>query len=404
MRFLCFLLLTIAASWQMYFAVQEQLLSSENTTFLKSQKVRDSRILTYQAKQKHLFEADLTSAEILLQNALKVNSYYLPAWLGLVELYNDQGKKEQARRVMDYAEELTQGIARWRWEKALVAYQTGMVDILPDELNYIIGKIPGKNRNDALQLAFSFWQDPETLLQNVGIHNLIHLLNYSVRQKLSDQALYFWQKIENNGVQWKEIEGLNFINMLMSTGKVSEAATIWRTHFNTEHLLYNGNFNRKIIQRAFGWRNAKDKGFVMRLAPDQENNSSNVVEFRFKGWENIKFHHLTQIVPLQSGRRYKLSAEMRSKKLTTDQRPFWQVYGYKCDAANKKSEMVATDQDWLNYTIEFGVPLDCSAMVVRLRRLESRHLDNKISGKLWLKNLAISEMGEEYFILDESSQ
>ena len=58
--------------------------------------------------------------------------------------------------------------------------------------------------------------------------------------------------------------------------------------------------------------------------------------------------------------------------------------------------MVATDQDWSNYTIEFGVPQNCSAMVVRLRRLESRHLDNKISGKLWLRNIAISETGEGY--------
>ena len=142
---------------------------SENTAFLKSQQVRDSRILTYQAKQKHLFEADLSGAEIFLQNALKVNSYYIPAWLGLVELYNDQGEKDHAGEVLAYVDELTQGIKRWRWDKAFVAYQTGMVEILPDELSYIIREIPGKSRNDALQLAFSLWKDPEILLQNVGI-------------------------------------------------------------------------------------------------------------------------------------------------------------------------------------------------------------------------------------------
>ena len=140
---------------------------------LNPQQVRDSRILTYQAKQKHLFEADLTGAEVLLQQALKVNSYYIPAWLSLVELYNDRGEKDHAGKVLAYVDELTQGIKRWRWDKALVAYQTGMVEILPEELSYIIREIPGKSRNDALQLAFTLWKKPEILIQNVGISNII---------------------------------------------------------------------------------------------------------------------------------------------------------------------------------------------------------------------------------------
>ena len=155
------------------------------------------------------------------------------------------------------------------------------------------------------------------------------------------------------------------------------------------------------MQRAFGWRKTEDKGFTMRLVPDQQKSGSNSAEFFFKGWDNINFHHLTQIVPLQGGKRYRLSADMKSKKLTTDQRPFIEVYGYKCDAPRTNSEMVMAEQDWSNHFIEFEVPQSCSAMVVRLRRIESRHLDNKISGKLWVRNIAISEIEEGHAVLDE---
>jgi len=392
------------ACWQMYFAVQQQMIFSENTDFLKPHQVRDSRILTYQAKQKHLFDADLNGAEVLLQQALRVNSYYIPAWLSLVELYNDQGEKEHAGRVLTYVDELTHGIKRWRWDKALVAYQTGMVEILPEELSYIIREIPGKSRNDALQLAFTLWEQPEILIQNIGIANLIHLFNYSVLQKLPEPAAYFWQKIEDTGLEWRERDVLKYMDMLLGVGEIFQAATIWRTHFNTEHLLYDGNFNEKIMQRAFGWRKTNDKGFSMRFTPNQENRSGNVVEFLFKGWDNINFRHFLQIVPLNGDHSYNLSADMKSKKLTTDQRPFIEVYGYKCEASHTKSEMVTTNQDWSNYTIEFDVPKNCSAMVVRLRRIESRHLDNKMSGKLWLRNMAISATGEKTRILDESPQ
>ena len=106
--------------------------------------------------------------------------------------------------------------------------------MLPEELSYIIDEIPGKSRQDALQLAFTLWKDPETILQNVGSHNIIHLFNYSVQQKLSEQALYYWQIIEETGVQWKEPEVLGFLDMLLSVGEVGQAATIWRTHFNPE--------------------------------------------------------------------------------------------------------------------------------------------------------------------------
>ena len=56
-RIICFLLFVIIALWQMYFAAQEQMILRENTAVLNLHQIRDSRILTYQAKQKHLFEA-----------------------------------------------------------------------------------------------------------------------------------------------------------------------------------------------------------------------------------------------------------------------------------------------------------------------------------------------------------
>ncbi len=400
-RCLWFLMLVIVAIWQMHFAFQEQLARSEDDTLVTSRPIRNARILTYQAKQKHLFEADLNGAEILLQNALKVNSVYVPAWLSLVELYNDRGEKDRAGKVLDYVDILTQGIKRWRWDKALVAYQTGRIEMLPGELSYIIYEIPGKSRQDALQLAFTLWKNPETILQNVGSQNIIHLFNYSVQQKLSEQALYYWQKIEENRVQWRESEALGFLEILLNAGRIDKAATVWRTHFNSEELIYNGDFSKKIMQRAFGWRKTEDKGFSLRLVPDGKKSDKISAEFLFKGWDNTDFHLLTQLVPLQGGKMYRLSAEMKSKKLTTDQRPFIEVYGYKCDAPHANTQMVMAEQNWSNYFIEFEVPRTCSAMVVRLRRVESRHLDNKISGKLWVRNIAISEIEERHAVLVE---
>ncbi len=81
--------------------------------------------------------------------------------------------------------------------------------------------------------------------------------------------------------------------------------------------------------------------------------------------------------------------------MTTDQRPYLEVYGYKCTMQNTRTDMVASNQDWQQYQIDFAVPEDCAAIVVRLRRNESLQIDSKLAGQLWLKNIAISNSDKQ---------
>ena len=402
-RICCFLLLLACGLLQLKFSVQEQRIFSDQKGLVATDQIRNARLLTYHAKQKYMFEADMSAATSLLQRALITTPYYVPAWLSLAELKNDIGEKKQAAEVLQYADLLTQGLKRWRWDKALVAYQLGKTDMLPDELSYIIKEIPGKPRADALQLAFTLWQEPEDLIRNIGHENIMHLFNYCVRKKFPQKSLFFWQMIESEGVDWQEKQAFAFLNMLLGTGEVQEAGNIWRSHFNSQNIVYNGNFSKNFLQRAFGWRGRKDKGFVQGFDQVPGEASLRNLHYRFKGWANLNFSHLYQVVPIESGKEYELSAEFKSQKLTTDQRPFLEVYGYKCKMVYAKSEMVDPDQEWTERKINFSVPGECDAVVIRLRRNESRHIDNKLAGKIWLRKFVIRETGESFKTPDEAS-
>ncbi len=399
-RICCFLLLLACALLQLNFSVQEQRIFTDKKGRLPTDQIRNARLLTYHAKQKHMFDADMDGALSLLQQALIINPYYVPAWLSLAELKNDIGAKEQAIEVLHYVDVLTRGLKRWRWDKALVAYQLGKMDMLPGELSYIIGEIPGKARADALQLAFTLWQEPEDLIENIGRENIMHLFNYCVRKNLPQKALSFWQMIPSRGVDWQEKEALALIDMLLRTGNVAKAGNIWRSHFNSKNIVYNGNFSEKFLRRAFGWRAGKNKGFAQRFEHIPGDDSVRNLHYRFKGWDNLNFSHLSQIVPLEPRKEYQLTAELKSERLTTDQRPFLEVYGYKCKMAYARSEMIEPDQDWAEYKVNFGVPGECSAVVVRLRRKESRHIDNKLAGKMWLREFRITETNDDFTLLD----
>jgi uncharacterized protein YciU (UPF0263 family) len=95
---------------------------------------------------------------------------------------------------------------------------------------------------------------------------------------------------------------------------------------------------------------------------------------------------------------------MKSQKMTTDQRPFVEVSGFKCEMLAASSEMVAADQDWTEHQVVVQVPEECAAIVVRLRRKESKHIDNKLAGQLWARNFVISVMGKDSRTIDASKQ
>jgi len=400
-RIVLFLLLLAGAMFQLKFAVQEQELFIGKANVDDAVQSREPSLLTNIAKEKYLFEADLNGAKTLIEKALITNPYYVPAWLGLAEVDNDKGQKELSYKILDYVHILTKDIKRWRWETTLVAYQLGITKFLPTELNYIIAQVEGKPRQDALKLAFTIWSSPEIILENIGIENISHLFNHAIGKNLSEHTLYFWKMIDKQNLDYNRDHLLQCIDLLARNDHMVAAGELWREHINPETQFYNGKFQQPFMQKAFGWRKSKHKSIVTKVESIPDDADQKILHLRFKGWDNIKYHHLYQIVPLNPGEIYRLSADIKTDRLTTDQLPFIETYGYNCKSQPyKKGVMVATKQDWTNYTLEFGVSQNCVAAVVRLRRLESTQIDNKISGHLWVKNIQIESTGEKFMVLD----
>ena len=393
---------------QIRLALFEQTKYSRNENVSSLNKYQSNPyLLSWLAKQKHLFDGNFDQAQSLYKQALQINSVYVPAWLGLAELRRDQQQKQNANDILDYTSELTENVKRWRWDKALVAYQFNRKDILAVDLAYIIGAIPGKQRNDALRTAFAVWPDPKELQKQLGSEALEHLFRYATRTKKVEQGLVLLESIERKALQlhnekYQNNDILAFINMLIGQGELQSATTIWKKKVKSSKLMFNGSFAEPPLQTAFGWRIGKNKGASWYLTKEnKKKDDQNALRIHFKRKWNINLYNIYQIVPLQGGKVYALKAKVKTKKLTTDQLPFIEALGYKCKAPYNKSEMVMSDQDWKELYFLFEVPEDCKAMQIRLRRKESNRIDNKLAGDIWLTNFSISETEELFTILDE---
>ncbi len=293
-RVVCFLVLLGLAGLQLFIARQEQTeYSSTSDSADLLEYLHSSFLLTWHAKRFHRIEGDMDQAEDLFKRALVQNPLFLPAWLGLAELRNDQGRKSESQAILEYVDQLSTDISRWRWDKALLAYQLDRLDILYRDLSYIIKKTQGKSRQSALKMAFSIWDDPQELLNRMGTQNVMYLFRYAVQTAQVDIALAFWPYIEKILVDdnneevleyleslirngeiaqdtpiWKKYFVLKFLESLIQNGKIAQATPIWKKYFNNQSLLYDGSFQEEPMNTAFGWRVGKPRGSTWRIEID----------------------------------------------------------------------------------------------------------------------------------------
>ncbi|WPD21126.1 MAG: hypothetical protein SD837_13050 [Candidatus Electrothrix scaldis] len=329
-----------------------------------------------------------------LHKALRTDPVYIPAWLTLAELENNSGHRSKANEILEYLDDLMKDVLRWRWEKAMLAYLIGRDDILTSDLAWLLQQdnLTWKTKRKVLDFSFSLWPAPGDLLKKMGKVNAENLFYHALRLNKRDTADFLWPMLDHTQLEAQKI--LPYINLLIKEEKTTDAAEIWKLFYQNDALLYNGNFALPLVKKGFGWRIWQPEGVKTETETPLVGPSS--LHIRFAGKKNINFHHVSQIIPLShtSNQHYILTGELRSKGISTDQRPFVEIVGREC-SLTAKTEMVLPDQEWAQFTLDFLLPEECQqGIVVRLRRLPSRNIDSLIRGDLWMTNFALQPVSQ----------
>ena len=349
---------------------------------------QDPRLLVAYGRQDFLENGGLEKAEHWYQKALLSNPFYIPAWLALAELKNDEGNADRALAILAYVDGLTREVARWRWDKAMLAYQLDQPDILTADLSWLLQqeKVSAKTKQKAVKLAFSLWPEPDQLLSKMGMENLEPLFRHAVRTKDLTTTDYLWPLVDKSAPEAKKV--LPYINLLINSRRITAAARIWQKYFPADTLLYNGTFSEPVVNSGFGWRIGYRKKVAVSFS---SNNGTPELYLHFSGLDNINYAHTRQYVALPPGHNYSLSGKMRSKGISTDQKPFIEIAGVNCKMPIVSTDMVEEDQDWTPFTLTFTVPDACEAVQIRIRRKPSKNIDNLIKGDFRVKDLSLQE-------------
>jgi hypothetical protein len=387
------MVLVVLSAWLMVHNWQYRAIYHGNYTFgaKDAKKFKHFPRALYNFGLNSWFQNDSDVAARFFRRAVSQDVFYMDAWLKLAQAETVLGNTDKARTILQFSDGLAKNIYRWKWDQILLAHELGMEEIVISDINFLVKH--RKKEQDAFQLLDTHLAGNIIRLVNVlDPGNLIPFLEWLIRWGRVSDGKVAWNKIVSAGIQNEDIR-LKYIHFLVNRKLVPLAAEIRRSHKDIEGLT-NPGFEDKMTGRGFDWRyTANNKGkWTIRRSMSEALSGTHGLKIMFEGKENISFGHLYQIVPVNPLIPYRLTYNWRSKNITTDQGPFVDIYGYDCKGVYFKGSMMLGTHHWQEQDMEFTVPEDCHAVVVRLHRRTSHRFDSKIAGTLWLDDFKLEKM------------
>ena len=388
------LILLILSGWLIIHNWQHRKIYHKNYSFTveEANKLKNFPRALYAYGLNAWYQNDSAAAVRFLRQAVAQDSFYMDAWLRLAQAEVDLGNPEKAGTILKFTDHLTQNVYRWKWDQTLLARELGMEGLLLRNINFLIGHramVP-----DAFQLLdLHLNQSAAATIQVLDSGNLVPFLEWLMRWGRAEDAYIAWQKIDEHGIADESIR-LKYVHFLIGKKRVPHAAKIWRAHTGLDGMA-NPGFEHEITHRGFDWRYTADSRgkWSIRRTLSEALAGAHSLKIMFEGNENLSFAHLYQIVPVDPLTPYRLAYNWRSRNITTDQGPFVEIYGYDRKGIYFKGPMMIGTNEWYKQDVDFAVPENCHAVVVRLRRLPSKRFDSKIAGTLWLDDFTLEKTG-----------
>jgi hypothetical protein len=209
-----------------------------------------------------------------------------------------------------------------------------------------------------------------------------------------------WARLLADPVPLTVAEGHAYIDYLCRSGQRREARAAWleltRVHSITDsdfeqgdNAVWNGTFERDLLGPPLGWNLSRSKDFEGAVISGEGVDSSGAVSFEFLGTENLNFAHLSQQVLLVPDTTYTLIYSIRSEDLSTDQGLYFEVLSREANGRLLSTDPVTGTTDWMTSRSEFTTPEGSGLALIRLRRLPSQQIDNKLRGKVFVDSVRI---------------
>jgi hypothetical protein len=347
-----------------------------------------------------------------LKTSLSLDPRSARTWLELASAYEDKGSLAAAHEAFIRAKVAYPRSAEVSWQYGNFLLRAGETQTAVTEIYQAVQEDPNLGL-----LAFStlqrFEPDIDTLLNRDLPHIAsvyLDILWGSYYDGPTDVSLKVWSllfELRKSMPQGMVPEGhfqhtsqtlFSLVDKLILKGPLSEARRVWDEVLTFLHiprpngppgsLVWDGGFETDVTGGGFAWRMPLP-GSMVRYDRNTKHSGERSLQVRFDGKRNVNFHDVCQFVLVSPEVDYDFSAWLRADAITTNNGIFLRLNTPFNDAMGADTTQVTGTIPWTRFNIEWKAPRDVRIVQICLVRLPSQKLDNKISGSVWLDDVAL---------------
>ncbi|MBI4229020.1 MAG: hypothetical protein HY693_04775, partial [Deltaproteobacteria bacterium] len=333
-----------------------------------------------------LMQGDEKRVQALYVRSIELNPLLTSSWLGLTEVFLENGENEKALATLGRALELIPLSIGQLWEASILALRLGSEAMALDSLRIVAKADPGR-RERVFDVCWQLIDDPELILNNVVSDEILpSYLNYLISKDKLDETFPVWERIKRAGIV-SDVNTFSYIEFLARKDKVPEAFSIWSEMFpniKDDALVWNGGFENDPLGRGFDWIINLIDGVSMDFDWKKKTKGVRSLRLEFDGKHNVDFYHVSQVIPVEPDTEYLLMSDVATQDITTRNGIIWEAY---CNNMMKATEPLTGTVDWKRIELSFVTPSGCRSVTLRLRRYKSEKFDRYISGTAWVDDV-----------------
>jgi tetratricopeptide (TPR) repeat protein len=343
--------------------------------------------------------ADLPLAIGYYRKATALNPVSALYWMDLAGAYETVGNFGQAEQAYHTAQQVypMSGEVAWRFGNFLLrqdrteeAFRQIRRAVSADpKLTMLAISSCWRSTHDIDEiLKFALPSQPETYWDAIG---------FFAKANDPDAAMTVWKQLIAGRTGFPVTRAFPLIDFLIQLGRADEAKMVWQQALSRagvepevdtqESLIWDGGFERELLNGGFAWRYMPVDGASINFDEDTAHSGKRSLRVVFDGSTNLDFGHIWQWVAVEPNTHYRFNAYIKSEEVTTDSGIRFQIENGRGPAILTPS--IVGTQAWALDDMDVTAGPDTHLLRIVLRRIPSDRLGNKIRGTAWVDDVSL---------------
>jgi len=230
-------------------------------------------------------------------------------------------------------------------------------------------------------------------------------MDFFLSHNLLDPALVVWNRQRELGLPITMTDAIPIVDALIDQDRLAEAEHTWQQVLEAANwprdpsdggsLVLNGGFEHGIANGGFDWREVAISGARLDFESPIAHSGSRSLQIQFDGTINLDYQNLFQYVSVESGTHYHFSAYVRTEAISTDRGIRFEILDprHSSPVQLMTPDVVGTNP-WTLVQSDLVTGPDTHLLKITLRRIPSWKFDNKLSGTVWVDDVALTPMSK----------